>query len=211
MDKIVTFIGGTNGAGKSHITAQLVEEGDYTIKKQKRELIKVGDERGIPYEEIPENYDALIVPAAEQAVEDFAASDERVLLFECHYAFQKKRAVTIHLEGEIPDGDEAYQQAVDDRLISEVIDRFPTGFVFLYVDPEIAYRRLKSREKNIEDEEITLEEVRERQAAERTHYDGIIEKFDVAEGYRTIIDTSSGGDEGKEELEQFCESSVRAC
>lgn len=204
-------MGGTNGAGKSYIAEQLVEEGDYTIKKQKRELIKVGEKRGIPYEEIPEKYDELIVPAAEQAVEDFAASDEHVLIFDCHYAFQKKKAVTMNLEGEIPDIDEAYKQAVDDRMISRFIDRFPTGFVFLSVDPEIAYRRLKSREKNIEDEEITLEEVRERQDVERTHYDGIIEKFDVDEDCRTIIDNSSEGDGGKEELEQFIESKVRSC
>lgn len=210
MDRAVTFVGGTNGAGKSHVTEQLAADGDYAIKKQKRELMEIGEERGIPYEEIPERYDELIVPAAERAAEDFAASDERVLLFDCHYAFRKERAVTMNLEGELPDADEAYTQAIDDRVISGLIERFPTGFVFLSVDPEVAHRRLKRREKNVEDEETALEEVRARQDAERTHYDNVVEKFDVDEDRRTVIDNSSEGDAAREELEEFVESVVRS-
>ena len=210
MEQAVVFLGGTNGAGKSYLTEQLAERDDYAVTKQKRELTAVGEERGIPYEEIPKRYDELIAPAAERAVEEFAAADARVLLFDCHYAFQKEKAVTMNLEGEIPDIDEAYQQAVDDRVISRFLDRFPTGFVFLSVDPAVAHRRMKRRAKNVEDEEVTLEEVKERQEAERIHYDGITEKFDVDADRHTVIDNSREGDAAGVELERFVDSKLRS-
>ena len=112
----------------------------------------------------------------------------------------------MNVEGEIPDIDEPYTQAVDDRLIAKFVDRFPTGFVFLYVDPAIAYRRLKGREKNIEDEAVTVEAVEERQRAERRHFDGIIENFGVDADYWIVIDNSRDGEAGKEQVVQFIES-----
>jgi predicted ATPase len=48
MGKVVTVVGGTNGAGKSHLTERLVADGDYTVTKQKRELVAAGERRGIP-------------------------------------------------------------------------------------------------------------------------------------------------------------------
>jgi thymidylate kinase len=153
----------------------------------------------------------LIVPAAERAVDEFVASDDRVLLLECHYAFQKRRAVTMNLEGEVPESDEAYEQAVDDRMLSRFVDRLPTGFVFLFVEPTVAYRRVKRRAKNVEDEAVTLDEIRERQDAERDHFEGIIEKFDVGADCHTVIDNSGDGDGSRAELAAFVDSVGRSC
>jgi hypothetical protein len=70
---------------------------------------------------------------------------------------------------------------------------------------------MKNRQKNIEDEEVSLEDVRERQDEERRFFDIIIENFDVDDGCRHVIDNSTNRNEGKKELVEFIDSSVPSC
>lgn len=208
IEKQVVFIGGVNGCGKTYLTEALSKRQGYIIGKQKRALITVGKRRDIPWEKIPNHYEELIEETIDKLVDTFSKSSSPVILIDCHYAFQKQRALAVNIEKKVIETEEPYIQAIDDRLIARMKKEFRVRFVLVEVDPRIALERVRIRLKNVSDEAVTVESIAKYQRAEQEFFEQILEKFNIPKPDFTVFSNNSTLEEACRLLMDFLSTGV---
>ena len=177
--KQAILVGGVSGSGKTLLTQKLGERFCCFVKREEPVMAEIGKQRGISWRELFDYYDELIDETAGKIASDFSHDPAPVMLVDCHYAIKLKRMLALKLEGELVRTKEPYIQAIDDRVIKRLRQDFPTRFVFLEVEPQIAFNRVRRRLKDAADRSYTLKELRDHQDAERKFFNKILRKFNV--------------------------------
>jgi energy-coupling factor transporter ATP-binding protein EcfA2 len=206
--KAIFFIGGINGCGKSTLIESLNSCGEFVVGKQKRALIEVGTRKGYSFDEIPKHYDALIGEAADFLCSELAASDFNAMLIDCHYAFKLQASIAMTVEKRVISEDEPYVQALDDRLISRFASAHNVFFVFVAVNPVIAYDRVRQRSKNLGDVHATIDGLRIYQEAELEFFQKIVDRIGASNQQVTRLENSDSLDSVVLELKSFVHSSM---
>jgi len=190
-EKQVVLVGGVNGCGKTYLTEALSKRQGYIIGKQKRALIAVSKRKNIPWQKIPNHYEELIEETTDELIDNFSKSNSPVMLIDCHYAFQKQRALAVNIEKKVIETEEPYIQAIDDRLIARIKKEFRVRFVLVEVESRIALERVGKRLKNVSDEAATVESIAEYQRAEQEFFKQILKKFNITKLDFTVFSNNS--------------------
>lgn len=172
MKKLVGFIGGIHGVGKSTVCQYFSTNFGWKTVKQRRVLIEVGKAQGLEWPEVAKNHDELIGSVADRIVQILHQSNQGVLLVDCHYAIPASAAArpcTVN---------EKYIPNLDWRLVEKVRQEYKSKFILLEVEPGVALKRIGNRPEASHFKN-TLEHFTDEAKAEKEMFYRLLSRFSV--------------------------------